>query len=334
MTTGYRAFIEGVPSQVIRNQREYDKQQERSELTLRQLKQSERVLEILRPVAPLPRKLDQETIEKFMKIIPGVRPADFNDDSQEGHVLDARGYFNQQFRKQTKEYGQALFGSDVVFDRRQVFIPDAINDLTFAAVLGAPCLGCQLVYFSPEAQWYCSDYRIDGSFFATNENKLGILVSHLLIQCSQHCHPLTAKTVLKLRTPATLKGVLTTAKAMLEADSQFFTGKDGHRRLINGRFVEAEDEPSYQVFVRKAIVREPAAKLTMGNAFHRYYQFCKDNAMQPLTRSDFKDLVAEVIREEYDLGLRHDVLDERGKQTHGWLGIDCRLADASGFGQN
>jgi len=121
---------------------------------------------------------------------------------------------------------------------------------------------------------------------------------------------------------------------MLEADSQFFTGKDGHRRCIQGRYIEPNEEPSYQVFVKKAIVREPEGKLTVGDAFHRYYQFCRDNQMAPLSRQEFKSLVAEVIREEYQLGLRHDVLDERGKQTHGWLGIDCRLAEEPCFGRN
>jgi hypothetical protein len=188
------------------------------------------------------------------------------------------------------------------------------------------------VYFASEDQWYCSDYRIDGAFFPTSEEKLGILASHFLIQCSQQCHVSTAKALLKLRAPQTIKNVITTAKAMLEADPLFFSGKDGHRRYVQGRYVESMDEPSYEVFVRKAIVREPEAKLTVGDAFHRYYQFCKDNAMTPLTRSDFKELVAEVIREQYGLGIRHDVVDERGKQGHGWLGV--RLDAAGSFGQN
>ena len=29
----------------------------------------------------------------------------------------------------------------------------------------------------------------------------------------------------------------------------------------------------------------------------------------------------EVIREEYNLGLRRDVVDEEGKQQHGWIGF-------------
>ena len=98
---------------------------------------------------------------------------------------------------------------------------------------------------------------------------------------------------------------------------------NGKRRYIDGKYIETHEKPSYQLFVKRTIVKEPQAKITVGDAFHRYYQFCRDNQMQPLTRPEFKDSVAEVIREEFNLGLRHDVLDERGKQQHGWVGINC-----------
>jgi len=101
------------------------------------------------------------------------------------------------------------------------------------------------------------------------------------------------------------------------------------------KWVEDEtpaSEPSYQQFVKRSIVREPEAKLTVGDAFHRYYQFCKDNAMKPLTRQDFKHLIAEVLREEFRIGLRHDVPTSTGKQGHGWYGV--RLDEAASPGRN
>ena len=53
-----------------------------------------------------------------------------------------------------------------------------------------------------------------------------------------------------------------------------------------------------------------------------------------LTRAEFRKLVAEMISEKYRIGLRHDILDQRGKQQHGWLGIDCRLGSPAVAGQN
>jgi hypothetical protein len=88
------------------------------------------------------------------------------------------------------------------------------------------------------------------------------------------------------------------------------------------------------VFVKKAIIAAPQGKVTVHDAFHRYYQFCKDNAMQPLTRQEFKSLVAEVIREEFALGLRHDIIGDNNKQGHGWCGIGYTPEFAGSFGRN
>jgi hypothetical protein len=57
---------------------------------------------------------------------------------------------------------------------------------------------------------------------------------------------------------------------------------------------------------------------------------CKPDATA--TRQEFKGLVADVIREEFNLGLRHDVPGENGKQRHGWF--DVRLDHAAVFGRN
>ena len=122
------------------------------------------------------------------------------------------------------------------------------------------------------------------------------------------------------------------AKALLEADRLFFQGKDGQRRYVDGKYIEPNEETSYRLFVKKAIVREPKATVALQDAFHRYYQFCRDHQMQPLTRQEFKELVAEVIREEFNLGLRHDIPGDEGKHRHGWRGV--RLDEAVAFGGN
>ena len=98
------------------------------------------------------------------------------------------------------------------------------------------------------------------------------------------------------------------------------------------KYIEPNEEPSYRQFVKKTIVREPASTVTLQDAFHRYFQFCRDQQMQPLTRQEFKGLVAEVIREEFNLGLRHDVPGDNGKQRHGWFGV--RLDEAAVFNRS
>jgi len=252
-------------------------------------------------------------------------------------VNDPNQWFAEKFPEQTEQFGAAfLAGTFTDGDGLKRFIPAYLNEDFFASILGGNKeLGHQVVYYPPEDTFYFYDCRVD-AFCPTTEAKLKLLLSNYLIRCSQEMGSLVDVTnlVVSFRKEEALSSIILKAKAVLEAERCFFEGKDGHRRFIDGRWVEANAEPSYQQFVKKAIVREPASKLTVGDAFHRYYQFCKDNAMKPLTRPEFKDLVAEVIREQYNLGIRHDVLDERGKQSQGWMGIDCRLDVPVVVGQN
>jgi hypothetical protein len=172
------------------------------------------------------------------------------------------------------------------------------------------------------------------AFCPTTEEKLKLLVSNFLIRCSQECNPLADITnlVVRIRQDESLERIVEKAKAVLEADRLFFEGKDGTRRFIDGKFIEPNEEPSYQLFVKRAIVKEPAGKVTVADAFHRYYEFCKSQGQQPLTRQEFKHLVAEVIREQFNVGLRHDVPTASGKQGHGWFGV--RLDGVEAFGRN
>ena len=250
-------------------------------------------------------------------------------------VNDPNQWFAERWPEQAEQYGPAfLEGTWVDGDGLKRWVPAYLNDDFFSAILGENrSLGHQVVYFPAENAWYFYDFKVD-AFCPTTEAKLKLLLSNFLIRCSQECGSMVDVTnlVVKFRQDDVLQGIVVKARALLEADRSFFEGKDGKRRYVDGKIIDANEEPSYAQFVKKAIVREPASKLTVGDAFHRYYQFCKDNAMKPLTRPDFKELVAEVIREEFKIGLRHDVPTESGKQGHGWHGV--RLNVPVSIGQN
>lgn len=247
---------------------------------------------------------------------------------------DPNRWFTERFPAQVEQYGPAFMeGTFQDGNGLKRWVPAYMNEDFFAAIIGgSPELGHQVVYYPQEDTFYFFDYRVD-AFCPVSEEKLKLLLSNYLIRCSQECSSLVDITplVVKFRSEESLKGIIVKAKAVLEADAGFFQGKDAHRRFIDGKTIDPNEEPSYQQFVKKAIVREPQGKVTLADAFHRYYQFCKDNQMKPLTRQEFKQLVAEVIREEFKVGLRHDVPTETGKQGHGWFGV--RL-DAECIGRN
>ena len=248
-------------------------------------------------------------------------------------LTEPNQWFADKFPDQTLAFGSAFLHAKRNSLDSDICIPLFPNDDFFAAAIGgAKNFGHQVVYLPSEDVFYFYDYHPD-AFCFVSEAKLKILLSNYMIRCAQdsRAYVHVQNLVVAFRKDEVLDRIITKAKAILEVEHGFFHGKNGNRRLIDGKYIEPNAEPSYQLFVKRAIVREADAKLTVGDAFHRYYQFCKDNAMKPLTRSEFKGLVAEVIREQYNLGLRHDIISETGKQTHGWDGLACPLEPVTGL---
>ena len=68
----------------------------------------------------------------------------------------------------------------------------------------------------------------------------------------------------------------------------------------------------------------------MNGGFRRY---CSNNGLSTVERRQFKQLVADVIREIFGTNLRHDLVDQEGHCCRGWTGLalkaDDRLADSN-----
>ncbi|MEI7987385.1 MAG: hypothetical protein WCI55_17335 [Armatimonadota bacterium] len=238
------------------------------------------------------------------------------------------GFFLDLFPQQTETWGPAFLEATYIdADGLTRNSPCEINTDFFASILGGDeRLGHQTVYYAPEKSFNFHDYS-ERAFLPVAESKLKLLLSNYLLRCSQACNSLTdiENLVVKFREEKVLKLIVEKARTVLEVETGYFKGKHGKRRKVDGRVIEPEETPSYVQFVQKSIVKDPDAKLTIGDAFHSYWKWCKTEKQKPLTRQEFKHLVAEVIREEFRIGLRHDVLNDEGRQNHGWLGIDCRL---------
>jgi hypothetical protein len=61
--------------------------------------------------------------------------------------------------------------------------------------------------------------------------------------------------------------------------------------------------------------------LTITDAFACYSQPLKGNKMNPPKRELFKGLVAPLVREEFDLGIRNDLPGKDNKHKCGWKGL-------------
>jgi hypothetical protein len=259
---------------------------------------------------------------------------DQHDDSNP--VNDANLWFVGMFPEAVKLFGPGfLQASYVDVDALPRCIPMELNEDAWASALSDHRLGHQVVYYTPENAWWFLDYRVD-AFCVTSEAKLYALLSNFLIRCSQDCGSLVdiRPLVTDFRRPEILKRVIERAKALLAADVSFFSGERGHRRMVNGKIIEPTAKPSYELFVQKNLTKQPASAVTVTDAFHQYFTFCREQKMNPLTRQEFRSMVVEIVREEFGCGLRHDVVGKNGKQTEGWVGLGIRLRDQSTVGSN
>jgi hypothetical protein len=250
---------------------------------------------------------------------------------------DPNAWFADLFPDAAKKYGPA-FLEDRTIDKESFMhiTPTHLNDDFFAGLItGDKRLGHSVVWYQPEDLFYFYDVVVD-AYCPTTEAKLQLLLSNYLIKCSQSCGKLIdiKNLVTSFREPSSLKKIVKKAKAMLETDSLFFKGPNGRRRWIDGKYIEPTAESPHLLFAKAAVRALPGARMTLAGAYHEYYQFCKSHNYQPVNRTELKTGLCEYIRGEFNISLRHDILDDQGKYQHGWKGLDCRMVDAVLHGVN
>jgi len=244
---------------------------------------------------------------------------------------DPNKWFAERFPEQAEQYGCAfLEGTWTDTDGLKRFIPAYLNEEFFAAILGGdPRLGHRVIYYPPEDTFYFFDYRVN-AFCPTTPEKLKLLLSNYLIRCSQDCGSLVDITnlVVNFRMDDALQRVIVKAQAILEADRTFFEGKDGKRRIVDGKVIDPRDPPVHEVFIKHSIIPEADGAITVTDCYHKYYRFCREKGMNPPTRVEFQAVVTDAIRAAFNIGLRHDVPGPNGKQANGWIGIAYRQDDS------
>jgi hypothetical protein len=243
-------------------------------------------------------------------------------------VNDPNGWFASKFPDAAAKYGTAFL--ETKYQDEELLmrtIPEVLNEDFFAATLGGDRrMGHHVVYYRPENTFYFYDYRED-AYYPTTEAKLQMLVSNYLVRCAQDMGSLVdiCNLMVEFRKQRILQSVVDKAKALLAADKQFFSKDTGNKRIVRGEILDPSQEPLPKVFVFHALAPEPGAAVTVTDCFQQYRQFCRSKGLNALERAEFKTIVAEVIREEFDLKLRHDVPGLNGKAQEGWKGLNLRF---------
>jgi len=242
-------------------------------------------------------------------------------------------WFSRKFPMQAEVYGAPIleeryshFKEEVSFTRIK---PLALNEDFFAAMLGGNRkLGHHVVFYPKERVFYFFDHW-QNCFVPTFESKLETLLSQYLIHCAQDMkHDVDIEYLFyALREERKLKNILLKAKSLLAVHDSFFTGTQGNRRRVGERILDPSAEPAHKLFIREGIVPEPSHDLTVHDAYINFTRYCQIHDLTPVNRRDFKNLIAEVVREEFGLGIRNDLKLQDGKWGSGWRGITCRLPE-------
>lgn len=196
-------------------------------------------------------------------------------------------------------------------------------DCLAACLGGDERLGHRVIFYEPEQQFYFYDPR-DQMFHATTAPKLMNLLRALLCRCAQSVKGDVAKFQLfhAFRADQVTKAVLNRCKSILASSPDFFSVQSPHQR-VQGPEIH---QRIAQVFVEQ-IERDPGQILTLKCAFELFSKFLKQKNMPVLTRPEVKVMLAELIREQYGLGLRNDLISQESQvQQCGWKGL--RLGEA------
>jgi hypothetical protein len=198
--------------------------------------------------------------------------------------------------------------------------PLVLNVDCLAACLGGDeRLGHSIIYYATELQFYFYDPR-DQSYHATTDQKVGNLLRGLLARCANEVkgEGHLVNVFHSFRTDAVIKSIVNRAKSILEADSEFFGVKSQHQRVQGPEL----HQRLALVFAQQLLEVHESSILTVGQSYALFNRFAATKNMPAIKRTDFKSMMAEVIRDAYGLGVRNDLKNaETQKQQCGWKGL-------------
>ena len=233
-------------------------------------------------------------------------------------------WFSKHFRLQLETFGPPILESVCLDPTGQKRVtPLSLNDDFFASLIGGDArLKHHVVFYVAEDSWFFFDPRIN-CFSPTTEQKLQILLSQYFIRCAQEMPRSVDIGPLfnEFRSDATLKRIVKRARALLSADESFFSPESPHKRLHGA---EVHTRITKQ-FVRDAIRPTPGQVLPIEQCFAAFADYCRSKQLSTMARKQFKQIVAEVIKDEFDVGYRHDLQTEEHKYQRGWRGLTVSI---------
>ncbi len=240
-------------------------------------------------------------------------------------------WFSRRFPHEAQRWGcpflELAVEGDVGGFPTKTITPAAMNDNFFAAILNDHQLKHSVVFVEPEQQWFYHE-PITNLYHPTTEAKLMLLVSALLVRCAEELGAAknnrvdVAPLFVKFRTDDQVKMILKKARSLLAADATYFSATSPHRR------VEGPEQHSRiaRQFIAVAVKQQPDRVLSINECFDTFTNYCRNQDVAPIKRRLFRNMIVEIIREEFGLGLRGDLMGQDGKNRRGWKGLTVEMA--------
>lgn len=234
-------------------------------------------------------------------------------------------WFARRFPAEVKRWGCPFLEAVVedVQTGRKLVSAVSMNCSFLAAALSDSQLGHSVVFFEPEQQWYFLEPR-DGCYHPTTEAKLMILLSSLLVRCAEEMPASVDKINLfvKFRDDVQMKAVVKQARSILAADSTFFSPTGPNRQA------KATDQPTQTArrFIQSTVKPQADQHLSISDCYAGFEGYCRNNGVEPVAKKAFRQMIVEIIREEFGLGLRADMKNTKGRFERGWKGLAVESA--------
>ena len=230
-------------------------------------------------------------------------------------------WFSMKFPTATMSFGTPFLERCYIVNGFNCLTVESINHDFFAALLGGDDrLNHKTVYYIPEATFYFRDN--DNCFYPVDEVKLKLLVSALLMRCAEEMPGTVDRgsLIVECRADKHLTAIVKKARFVLAADASFFTADSPNQRVEGPE----TDKHVARCFAERVLERKPNERLTVQQTYEAFQRYCEQNGLVVVNRKAFKQLMGEVVREEYGIGIRNDLLDEQGKYHRGWTGLAVR----------
>jgi hypothetical protein len=198
-------------------------------------------------------------------------------------------------------------------------VPVALNHDFFAGMLGGDsALHHSVVYFEPDMQFYYREPFLM-TYKPTSSEKLQNFYRAMLLRCAQEVGEEVDKLNLfnEFRSDKNARIVVQRAKSVLAAGPDYFSATSPHTRI---RGVELYERLARK-FVDELLSVESGKVLMLGDAYAAFCALLKQGELESVKRSEFKAMVGPLIRDQFDVALRNDLVVDERQGVRGWKNL-------------